>query len=302
MLQRTAENKYYRQSTSTTPTSWSAAFRRRARSCSPIAAMILGSVEAASFSPDQLRMLADFVNKRGGGLLMLGGRRSFAEGGWGGTPVGEVLPVVHRQRRATRTVLLRAAGEADARRRDLSGDADRRRRKGVDARSGTTCRRSATVNAIRLAKPGATVLLTGADNRKQDQIVLAYQRYGRGKAIAMPIQDSWLWKMDAKMAVTDTTHATFWRRLVRWLVDGVPDQVEITTAADRVEPGEADEAHGRGRRRGLRRSQRQPRRRPASPRRRARSPKCRSSGRSTQGRRVPRARSCRTNRASTRSR
>ena len=27
-------------------------------------------------------MLADFVSKRGGGLLMLGGRRSFAEGGW----------------------------------------------------------------------------------------------------------------------------------------------------------------------------------------------------------------------------
>ena len=38
-------------------------------------------------------MLADFVSKRGGGLLMLGGRRAFAEGGWAGTPVGEVLPV-----------------------------------------------------------------------------------------------------------------------------------------------------------------------------------------------------------------
>ena len=56
-------------------------------------AIILGSVEAASFTPDQLRMLADFVSKRGGGLLMLGGRRSFAEGGWAGTPVAEVLPV-----------------------------------------------------------------------------------------------------------------------------------------------------------------------------------------------------------------
>src|ERR1700722_11526074 len=44
--------------------------------------------------------------------------------------------------------------------------------------------------------------------------------------------------MDAKMAVNDTTHATFWRRLVRWLVDGVPDQVNVTTSHDRVEPGE----------------------------------------------------------------
>src|SRR4029077_12517596 len=81
------------------------------------------------------------------------------------------------------------------------------------------------VNSVRQVKPGATVLLTGADDRRQDQIVLAYQRYGRGKAIAMPIQDSWLWRMDAKVAVSDTTHAMFWRRLARWLVDGVPEQV-----------------------------------------------------------------------------
>ena len=30
----------------------------------------------------------------------------------------------------------------------------------------------------------------------------------------------------------------FWRRMVRWLVDGVPEQVNLTTTADRVEPGE----------------------------------------------------------------
>jgi len=44
--------------------------------------------------------------------------------------------------------------------------------------------------------------------------------------------------MDAKVAVTDTTHTMYWRRLIRWLVDGVPEQVNITTNADRVEPGE----------------------------------------------------------------
>ena len=27
--------------------------------------------------------------------------------------------------------------------------------------------------------------------------MLAYQRYGRGKSLAFPIQDSWIWKMDA---------------------------------------------------------------------------------------------------------
>jgi hypothetical protein len=76
------------------------------------------------------------------------------------------------------------------------------------------------------------------DDRRQEHVVLAYQRYGRGKSLVFAVQDSWNWKMDATIPVTDTTHATFWRRLVRWLVDGVPDPVAITTAVDRVEPGE----------------------------------------------------------------
>ena len=55
--------------------------------------IILGSVEASYFTGDQLRMLADFVSERGGGLLALGGRRALGEGGFAGTPVAEVLPV-----------------------------------------------------------------------------------------------------------------------------------------------------------------------------------------------------------------
>src|SRR5262249_54156426 len=95
------------------------------------------------------------------------------------------------------------------------------------------------VNPIRQVKPGATTLLNAVDSRRQDQVVLAYQRYGRGKAIALPVQDTYLWRMDTKMPVTDTTHAMFWRRLIRWLVDGVPDMLNLTTAHDRSEPGEA---------------------------------------------------------------
>ena len=45
-------------------------------------AVILGSVEASFFTLEQMRMLADFVGERGGGLLLLGGRRAFAEGGY----------------------------------------------------------------------------------------------------------------------------------------------------------------------------------------------------------------------------
>jgi hypothetical protein len=96
-----------------------------------------------------------------------------------------------------------------------------------------------TVNPITEVKPGATTLLSAPSLGRTDQIVLAYQRYGRGKTVAMPIQDSWIWQMDAKVSVEDMTHEMFWRRMVRWLVDGVPDQVNLTTGNDRVEPGES---------------------------------------------------------------
>ena len=246
VLQRTAEDKYLRflVEGSTGPglpeEELVGGFPKTREELFSYRAVILGSVEAASFSPEQLRMLADFVSKRGGGLLMLGGRRSFAEGGWAGTPVAEVLPVEFEPAgprggeggayfarlsvRPTRagstfpvTQVAATEGESTARWNDMP--------------------EVTAVNLIRSVKPGATILLDGFEGRQQ-QVVLAYQRYGRGKSLAFPVQDSWTWKMDATMAVTDTTHSTFWRRLVRWLVDGVPDQVQITTSIDRVEPGD----------------------------------------------------------------
>jgi uncharacterized membrane protein len=239
MLIRTAENKYYRRKV-TSADELAGGFPKTREELFAYRGLILGSVEAAAFTPEQLRMIADFVNKRGGGLLMLGGRRAFAEGGWAGTPVGEVLPVVVENdggRKAAEYFSMLAVRPTRA---GVSSPVTQI----ADTETKSTSRWNdmpevSAVNPIHAVKPGATTLLTASDNRRQDQVVLAYQRYGRGKALAMPIQDSWVWRMDAKMAVEDTTHATFWRRLVRWLVDGVPDQVEVTTTQDRVEPGEA---------------------------------------------------------------
>jgi uncharacterized membrane protein len=235
ILQRTAENKFLRLDVDSRD-ELVGGFPKTREELFAYRAVILGSIEAAAFTPEQLRMLADFVSKRGGGLLMLGGRRSFAEGGWAGTPVGEVLPV---------------ALEINERTSYFSSLAVHPTRAGAvfpitqiaDSEKASTARWNdmpevSSVNPIHLVKPGATVLLNATDSKRQEQIVLAFQRYGRGKTIAMPVQDSWIWRMDAKMAVDDRTHANFWRRLVRWLVDGVPDQVNIMSTHDRVEPGE----------------------------------------------------------------
>jgi hypothetical protein len=44
--------------------------------------------------------------------------------------------------------------------------------------------------------------------------------------------------MHATIRVEDQTHENFWRQLLRWLVDGVPDVVETRPLTDRVEAGQ----------------------------------------------------------------
>ena len=71
ILQRTAENKFMRLDVEG-PDDLVGGFPRTRAELYQYRGIILGSIEANYFTPDQLRMIADFVNHRGGGLLMLG--------------------------------------------------------------------------------------------------------------------------------------------------------------------------------------------------------------------------------------
>jgi uncharacterized membrane protein len=237
-LQRTADNKYMRVGVDNAD-ELAAGFPKTREELFSYRGLILGSIEAGAFTGDQLRMIGEFVERRGGGLLMLGGPRSFAEGGYAGTPVADALPVTLERPARTLDVLPVARLHVKPTR---AGEAH-----GVTQIAATEAASTArwndmpvltSVNAIREVKPGATVLLTGSDERRRDQVVLASQRYGRGKTLAFPVQDSWHWQMDVKMTVEDMTHENYWRQLLRWLVDGVPGGVEVHTLTDRVEPGD----------------------------------------------------------------
>ena len=234
-LQRTAENKYLRLGVDS-PDELVGGFPRTREELFAYRGVILGSVEASAFTADQLRMLAEFVDVRGGGLLLLGGPHAFAEGGYTGTPLADALPVIlppgggqtsFSRVRVTPT----RAGEAHAvTQLGETEEASAARWKSLPELS--------TVNMVQAVKPGATVLLTGTDDRRRDRVVLAFERYGRGKSIAFPVQDSWLWQMHASIGVDDQTHENFWRQMLRWLVDGVPDRVESRTLTERIEPGQ----------------------------------------------------------------
>jgi Mg-chelatase subunit ChlD len=58
-----------------------------------VAAVVLDDVPAYLLSPQQMAALRDYVRISGGGLLAVGGSRSFGIGGYAGTPLEEALPV-----------------------------------------------------------------------------------------------------------------------------------------------------------------------------------------------------------------
>jgi uncharacterized membrane protein len=240
VLQRTATDKYYRLGVDSGeelqagfPTTRAELFGYRG--------VVLGSAEASAFTIEQQRMLADFVDVRGGGLIALGGRSSFGEGGWTGTPLAAALPVAVDFPARTRgndqvdELIVRPTPVGASHPTTQIVDSN-------EAELAAKWREMppvTSVNAVKQAKPGATVLLTGMDqNGDNGQIVLAHQRYGRGKSMVFTPQDSWLWRMHAKMPLTDTTHHIFWQRMLRWLVDGVPDKVMVSATPDKVQKGE----------------------------------------------------------------
>ena len=232
LLQRTAENKFLRRNVDG-PDELVGGFPRTRSELFKYRGLILGSIEAGHFTPDQLRMIADFVNHRGGGLLMLGSHRSFAEGGYAGTPVADVLPVVLDEARGDAEESFFQEVSVETTRAGATHPSTLiAENEDASVERWGTLPPVTIVNPITEVKPGATTLLT----TPEDLVVLAFQRYGAGKSMAFPVQDSWMWQMHADVPVEDMTHETFWRRLIRWLVDGVPDQVVASLPHDQVEP------------------------------------------------------------------
>ncbi len=238
VLQRTAPSKFLRLNVDDGD-ELAGGFPRTREELYRYRGLIVGSAEASFFTHDQLQMIADFVSERGGGFMMVGGRQAFSEGGWAGTPVEEILPVRLGPPPAAADRFLAElrpgltpAGLANAA-IQLGGDAEE-----TDS-LWRTLPPVTSVNRITEVKPGATTLIEGhAESLDRPQVLLAHQRYGRGKVLALTAQDTWIWQMHADIPLEDQSHETFWRQLLRWMVDGVPEPVVASVEREQVEPGE----------------------------------------------------------------
>ena len=89
-LQRTGENKFYRQGVGN-QNELVTGFPKTEEELFSYQGLMIGSVEAGFFTADELRSIEAFVARRGGGLLALGGRLAFDGGKYKGTTIDDLL-------------------------------------------------------------------------------------------------------------------------------------------------------------------------------------------------------------------
>jgi len=222
---RTSENKVYRQGISD-PAELAEGFPVRAEDLFAYSGIIIGSVAADYFSPLQQELLREFVDRRGGGILFLGGNSSLSDGGWGSSSVNELLPTFlppgnHNFRRNPATVELTAAG-IDSPITRLLDDPKK------NAERWKKLTYLADYEDPGSPKPGATELVDMHAGRRTLPLLVA-QSYGTGRTAILATGGTWRWQMSE--ALGDPSHDLFWQQLLRWLVAESPGTVTAATPA-----------------------------------------------------------------------
>jgi len=225
---RTSANKMYRQGIAD-PKELADGFPARAEDLFAYQGLIVGSVEAGYFTPGQRELIREFVDRRGGGLLLLGGQFALADGGWNDSNLTALLP----------TLLPTQAGtfhrEADPKSGNRHATAELAPA-GVD-NTITRLVDDPAANAAKwknlpylmdfedpgTPKPGAAVLANTITPEGRKLPLLITESYGRGRTAIMATGGTWRWQMSSPLG--DTAHDLFWQQFLRWLVSDTPGPV-----------------------------------------------------------------------------
>ena len=216
---RTSENKIYRQGISS-PAELADGFPVRPEDLFGYSGIIIGSVDANYFTRLQQELLREYVDRRGGGLLFLGGRSSLSDGGWSASGLNDLLPTflpagAHNFHRNSATVELTQAG-MDSPITQILDDPEK------NAQRWKKLTYLADYEDAGSPKPGATVLADLHAGRRTLPLLIT-QTYGHGRTAILATGGTWRWQMSE--ALGDPSHDLFWQQLLRWLVVESPGPV-----------------------------------------------------------------------------
>ena len=188
--------------------------------------LIIGSVEANYFTATQQQLIRDFVDRRGGGLLFMGGRATLSDGGYPASPLADLVPTKLPEGKGTfhrdfTGQELTAAGRAE---RALPAG---RRPRAQRSSAGRRCRSWPIIRKSAIPSPAPPCCWYPRPPGKRKPPLLVTENYGRGRTALFATEGSWRWKMWLDHA--DKTHATFWQQILRYLVTDTPGQVTATT-------------------------------------------------------------------------
>jgi uncharacterized membrane protein len=186
--------------------------------------LILGSVDASYLKAEQQQLIKDFVDRRGGGVLFLGGRDSLGDGGYGKTVLNDLLPVTLPETKGKTysfdgadVQLTREGRESLITRIEEDPDKNVERWKKLPYLR--------TFQIVGEPKPGAIKLAEFKPRMGGGGTypLLVIEPYGRGRTAVFATGGSWRWQM--LQPVEDMSHETFYRQLLRWLVSDTPQRV-----------------------------------------------------------------------------
>ncbi len=200
--------------------------------------IVIGDVPVRLFREEELKWIADFTEKRGGGLIFIDGHRQNLKK-FVGTPLGKLLPVEWvdpgykhgrpQESDMPKKLVLTTAG------------------KGLDAMRFVT---ASLENeeiwdrlhpphwvAPTLELPGSEVLASAIVDEKRSFPAFVFRRYGAGRVLYCGIDEAWRWRYN----VADRYHQTFWVQMTNWISEK-PFAVEdkhVSISADKLvyDPG-----------------------------------------------------------------
>jgi len=180
--------------------------------------IIFGSIHREHFSSLQLENLREVISD-GAGFLMLGGYESFGSGGYGGTPVEDLLPVrlggeeVGQVKEKFVPILTRQgrAHPVFAGTEEFFPSEGTKPEQGLPPLLG--CNRTLG------AKPGAEVLAVqpkgGSDT--EPSVVAVAHSFGAGRSMAFAADSTWQWFLQLRGLGQDSPYVRFWVQACRWL-------------------------------------------------------------------------------------
>ena len=225
---RTTANKTYRQGVADSK-ELVGGFPTRAEDLFAYQGLIIGSLEAGYFTPGQQELIREFVDRRGGGLLLLGGQFALADGGWNASNIADLLPATlpaqpgtfHREadprNGTTHAFAELATAGADSVITRLVDDP------AANAAKWKKLPYLMDYEDAGEAKPGSSVLLNMLTPEGRRLPLLITQNFGHGRSAIMATGGSWRWQMSSPLG--DTAHHLFWQQLLRWVVSDTPGRV-----------------------------------------------------------------------------